>query len=88
MFNQKEESDRRAQAMVERSRHKIFSKLAISQDYYEFTKTMTHAYGNNYHIFKPNNFRDFQKLYQDKASMDMTLKEFKLLTSACWSEKY
>ena len=27
-------------------------------------------------------------LYQDKASMDMTLNEFKLLTSSCWNEKY
>ena len=27
-------------------------------------------------------------LYQDKASMDMTLNEFKYLTSTCWNEKY
>ena len=30
----------------------------------------------------------FKILYQDKASMDMTYTEFKLLTSICWSEKY
>ena len=38
--------------------------------------------------FKPNNFRDVLNIYQDKISMDMTLNEFKLLTSTCWSEKY
>ena len=36
----------------------------------------------------PNNYRDVINLYQDKASMDMTLKEFKLLTRTCWKEKY
>ena len=39
-------------------------------------------------MFKPKNFRDFQNLYQDKASMDMTLSEFRHLTSTCWKEKY
>ena len=29
-----------------------------------------------------------QNLYQDKASLDMTLKEFNLLTSTRWNEKY
>ena len=33
-------------------------------------------------------YRDVQNLYHDKASMDMTLNEFKLLTSTCWNEKY
>ena len=41
-----------------------------------------------YHIFKPNNFTDVQNLYQDNASTDMTLDEFKNLTSTCWNEKY
>ena len=27
-------------------------------------------------------------LYQDKASMDLTLNELKYLTSTCWKEKY
>ena len=34
------------------------------------------------------NFRDLQNLYQDKTSIDMTLNEFKYLTSTCWNEKY
>ena len=38
-------------------------------------------------MFKPNNYRDVQNLYQDKASMDMTLNEFKTLTSTCWDKK-
>ena len=40
------------------------------------------------HIIKPKNFRDVQNLYQHKASMDMTLDEFKYLTSTCWNERY
>ena len=44
--------------------------------------------GNIYHIFKPNNFRDVQNLYQNKTSMDMTLNEFKYFTSARRNEKY
>ena len=60
----------------------------ISQDYYELPKRTIRANGNIYHIFKPKNFRDVQNLYQDKASMDKTLNEFKLLTSTCWNEKY
>ena len=39
-------------------------------------------------FFKPKNSRDVQNLYQDKASTDMTLDEFKFLTSTCWNEKY
>ena len=29
-----------------------------------------------------------QDLYQDKASMDMNLNEFKYLTSTCWNKNY
>ena len=38
-------------------------------------------------FFKPNNFLDVRNIYQDKVSMDMTLYEFKYLTSTCWNEK-
>ena len=41
-----------------------------------------------FHIFKPNNSRDVLNLFQDKSSLDMTLNEFKLLTSTCWNENY
>ena len=44
--------------------------------------------GNIYHIFKPNNYRVVQNLYEGKASMDVTLNEFKFLMSTCWNEKY
>ena len=82
-------NDPRVQAMFKRSRHNNLSIFIISQDYYELPKKNNiRANGNIYHIFKPNNFRDVQNLYQDKASMDMTYNEFKLLTSICWSEKY
>ena len=74
--------------MFKRGRHNNLSIFLISQDYYELPKRTIRANGNIYHIFKPNNFRDVRNLYQDKASMDMTLNEFKLLTSTCWNEKY
>ena len=87
-LNEKEINDPRVQAMYKRSRHNNLSIFIISQDYYELPKRAIRANGNIYHIFKPNNFRDVQNLYQDKASMDMTLDEFKYLTSACWNKKY
>ena len=87
-LNQKEMDDLRVQAMFKRSRHNNLSILTISQDYYKLSKKTIRCNGNIYHIFKPNNFRDVINLYQGKASMDMTLNEFKLLTSICWSKKY
>ena len=87
-INQKEMDDPRVQAMFKRSRHNNLSIFIISQDYYELSKKTIRCNGNIFHIFKPNNFRDVLNLYQDKASMDMTLNEFKLLTSICWNEIY
>ena len=87
-LNQKEMDDPKVQAMFKRSRHNNLSIFIISQDYYELSKKTIRCNGNIYHIFKPNNFRDVQNLYQDKASMDMILNEFKLLTSTCWNKNY
>ena len=87
-LNRKEMDDPRVQAMFKRSRHDNLSIFIISQDYYELSKKTIRCNGNIYHIFKPNNFRDVINLYQDKASMDMTLNEFKLLTSTCWNKNY
>ena len=81
-------NDPQVQAMFQRSRHNIMSNLMISQNYYELTKRTVRANGNIYHIFKRNNFREVQNLSQDKASVDMTLSEFKYLVSTCWNEKY
>ena len=81
-------NDPRVQAMFKRSRHNNLSIFIINQDYYELPKRTIRANCNIYHIFRPNNFRDELNTYQDKSSMDMTLIEFKLLTSICWNEKY
>ena len=70
-------NDSRVQAMFKRSRHNNLSIFIISQDYYELPKRTIRDSGNIYHIFKANNFRGVQNLYQIEASMDMTLKEFK-----------
>ena len=87
-FNQKETDDPRVQAMFKRPRHNNLSIFIISQDYYELSKKTIRRNGNIFHIFKPNNFRDVINLYQDKSSLDMTLNEFKLLTSTCWKKNY
>ena len=87
-LNEKEMNDPRVQSMFRRSRHKNFSIFIISQDYYELPKKTIRASGKIYHIFKPNNFLDVRNIYEDKASMDMTVDEFKYLTSTCWNEKY
>ena len=87
-LNQKEMDDPGVQAMFKRSRHNNLSIFIISQDYYELSKNTIRCNGNIFHLFKPNNFLDVRNLYQDKASMDMTLNEFKYLTSACWNETY
>ena len=80
--------DPRVQVMFKRSRHNILSIFILSQDYYKLSKKTIRCIGNIFHIFKPNNFRDVLNLYQDKASMDMTLDDFKYLTSTCWNDKY
>ena len=87
-LNHKEMDDYRVQAMFKRSRHNNLSIFIISHDYYELSKKTIRCNGNIFHIFKPNNFRDVINLYQNKSSMDMTLNEFKLLTSTCWNDKY
>ena len=84
----KKRDDPLVQAMFKRSRHDNLSLFKISQDFYELHKKTIRAIGNIYHIFKPNNFLNVRNLYQNKASMDMTLDEFKNLTSTCWKEKY
>ena len=75
-INQKEMDDPRVQAMFKRSRHNNLSIFIISQDYYELSRKTILCNGKISHIIKPKNFRDVQNLYQDKASIDMTLNEF------------
>ena len=87
-LNQKEMDDPRLQAMFKRSRHNNLSIFIISQDFYELSKRTIRCNGNIFHIFKPNNFLDVRNIYQDKASMDLTLNEFKYLTSTCWNKNY
>ena len=87
-LNEKEIIDPRLQAIFKRSRHNNLSIFINSQDYYELPKKTIRANENICHIFKPNIFLDDRNIYQDKASMDMTLDKFKYLTSTCWNEKY
>ena len=77
-LNQKNMDGPRVQAIFKRSRQNYLSIFIISQDYYELTKKAIGCSGNIYHSFKPFIFRDVIYLYQDKASIGMTLKESKL----------
>ena len=86
-LNEKEINNDRIQAMFKRGRHNNLSIFIISQDYYELPKRTIRANGNIFHLFKANNYLDVRNIYQDKASMDMTLNEFKSLI-ICWNEKY
>ena len=88
-LNQKEMDDPRVQAMLKRSRDNNLSIFIISQDdYYELSKKTIRCNGSIFHVFKPNKFRDVLNLYRNQISMDMTLNEFKLLTSTCWNKNY
>ena len=78
----------RVKEMFKRSRHKILSIFMISQVHYELLKRTIRAKGNICHIFEPNNLKDVQNLCQRQASIDMTLQQFKLLSSICWNQKH
>ena len=82
-LNKKEMNHPRVQAMFKRSRNNNLSMFIITQEYYELPKITISANGNIYPIFKPNSFLDVRNIYQDKAFIDMTLDEFKYLTSIC-----
>ena len=63
-LNEKEMNDARVQAMFKGSRHNNLSIFIISQEDYELPRTIR-ANGIINLIFKANNFRDVQNLYQD-----------------------
>ena len=87
-LNAREKNDPQVQAIIERSRHNNLPVFVIIQYHYELPGRTITANGNSYHNFKPNIFRGFQNLYQDKAGMNMTRDEYKHLTSTCWDKKY
>ena len=86
-LNGNEMKDPRVEAIFKRGRHSNISAFIISQDYYELPKQTIRTNCNIFHLFKPHNLGDVQNLYQNKASMDMTIKEFKFLCSLCWQDK-
>ena len=87
-LNENEMTDPRIQAMFKRSRHDNSSFFKITHGYYKLRKRTIPAFGSIHHIFEPINCRDIQNIYQDKASIDMTLNEFKYLTYTSWNEIY
>ena len=82
-LNEIELNKPRVQVMFKRSSYNSLCLFIISQDYYELPKRTICANRNIYRIFKANNLEDVQNLYQDEASMDMTVIEFKHLASTC-----
>ena len=87
-LNEKENNSDKIQTLFKRGGLINLSISIISEDYYELPKKTVTAKRKILHVFKPNNFRDVQNLYQHKVSMDMTLNEYKYLNSTCWNEKY
>ena len=87
-LNQKEINNDKIQAMFKPGRHNNSSIFIISQDHYELPKRTIRCNGKIFHLFKPNNYLDVRNIYQNKASIDMTPNEFKLLTSTCWNKNY
>ena len=76
-LNEKVRIDTRKQHVFKWSRNKNKSDFVISHDYFECPRTSNWANAKLYHTVKPSNLRYVQNLYQSKASMDMTLNEFK-----------
>ena len=87
-MNEKELNNPRMRAMFERSRRNHMSIFIISQDFYELPKKFFRADGKVYHIFKPNNLRDVQNLYQDEALMYLENNQFEVLSSTYLKKKY
>ena len=65
-LNEREMNDDRVQALFRRSRHNNISIFIISQDHYELPKRTIRANSNIFHLFRPNNFKDFQNLSKIK----------------------
>ena len=84
----KEMNVQRVQALFEHSRHNNLSIFIIGQENYDLPRRTTRANANIYHIFEPNNFRDFQNLFLDKASIDIKIIEFTFLIYICWDKKH
>ena len=76
--------------MFKRSRHNNSSNSSnfiFTPDYYDLPKQTIRAKRFIYHLFKRKTFRDVKNLYQDKASMDMSLQVFKNLLAFCLEQK-
>ena len=80
-------NDPRVQVLFKRSRHLNKPVFVISSNYYELPRKFYRPNGKIDFIFQPNNYKDFQKLYQDKASIDKTHNGPKISVSNCWIEK-
>ena len=87
-LNEKQINNDKIQAMFKRGRLNNLSIFIISQDYYELPKKTIRANGNIFRLLKTNNYLDVRNIYQNKASMDMTLDKNKSLISICWNLKY
>ena len=87
-MNENEIKNDKIRAMFKRGRHNNSFFFHYQSRLLGITKKTIRGIGNIYHIFKPKIFFDVHNIYQDKASVDMTLEEFKYLTSTCWNEKY
>ena len=87
-LNDREMNDDRVKALFKRGRHNNIAVFIISQDYYESPKQTKRENSNIFHLFRPNNSKNVLNLFQDKASIDMTINEFKYLCNICWQTNF
>ena len=87
-LNDREMNDDRVKALFKRGRHNNIAVFIISQDFYELPKQTIRENSNIFHLFRPNNSRNVLNLFQDKASMDMSINELKLLVNTCWQTNF
>ena len=65
--------------MIKRSSHNVC--FPIGEDCYEIPRKAKRINGSIYQIIEAKISRGFQNIYREKALMDMTIIEFKLLTN-------
>ena len=84
-FKQKRKELSLARAFFKQSRPKKISVFKISKDYSELPRRTIRA---NLSYIQAKRIQGRSEIFHNKASMDLTVDEFKFLTSTSWNRKY
>jgi len=87
-LSEKELKDNRVQMLFKRGRHNNIDVFVICHDFYELPKRSIRENASIIHHFITNNLYNVQAIYQQLASTDMKIKEFKTLCDDIWSKDY